>query len=132
MTPIAAIILIPTNPEMLAEGPCGARPPGAWLLGAKTDTPRWIAWKSHTEWQRNGGAFCARGDDPAVPLPPDALVLAWNGEPVVEGMDRATRLHRGRPWTGHTMQGVLDLVERVFPKFGTLILLDHSGNEVTP
>ena len=70
MTP-HALILIPEEGDphgLLAEGVCGARPPTAWL---------------HT-------------DDPGLWIPSDvahddtgeALVLAWDGESVPEGMDR--------------------------------------------
>ena len=79
MSKIHAVLLVPEEGDphgLLREGPCGARPPMAW----QNAECRWFplphlsydAALLGLEWQR-------------------ALVLAWDGEPVVEGLDRLSR-----------------------------------------
>ena len=61
-----------------------------------------------------------------------ALVLAWDGEPVPEGMDRAHRFHKGWGEQLHsdaTIERVVELSHR-FQYFGTLIALDAEGREL--
>jgi hypothetical protein len=58
-----------------------------------------------------------------------ALVLAWGGKPVAEGMDRAARVDpycRGEAWASARNLGAE--MERL--KYGTLVLLDAEGLEV--
>ena len=63
---IAAILLVPAEGDphgLLAEGPCGARPPMAWLRGRRDGIWRPAPWFP----------------DEREPL--WALVLAWDGKP---------------------------------------------------
>ena len=82
MSKVHAVLLVPAEGAphgLLREGPCGARPPMA---------VRWHPDVLHTmpldgEWHEGG----APGKADRI----TALVLAWNGEPVAEGMDRLAR-----------------------------------------
>lgn len=84
MSEIKAVLLVPHEGDphgLLREGPCGARPPRAWCRDWETDDegetwpaePRWLPARSFTSAARH------------------ALVLAWGGEPVPEGLDRLAR-----------------------------------------
>ena len=112
---IAAILLVPAEGDphgLLAEGPCGARPPMAWLRGRRDGIWRPAPWFP----------------DEREPL--WALVLAWDGQPVAEGMDRATRIdphYRGVAWASARNLGAE--MERL--DYGTLVLLDADGREVS-
>ena len=77
MTEIKGILLIPEEGDphgLLKEGPCGARPPMAFVwkpsyLRLPQPEGRWIPWS--TTW----------------PKPGEALVLAWDGEAVRDPFD---------------------------------------------
>ena len=128
MSETKGVLLVPADSDplgLLAEGPCGARPPAAcW------DGDRWRSWADNSWWW---------------PLVPDrrALVLAWEGEPVAEGMAalgqawgftptalpwwvRSYLRHRGP----ETVVGLAGWLLRVDCP-GTIILIDGDGREVT-
>lgn len=96
---------------LLREGPCGARPP--------------IALRGRWEW------FAAAGQVPDSAPQRRALVLAWDGEPVAEGLDRLCRRMEWdvypRGWA--SIPAVLSWLDGDAP--GTLVLLDADGREVT-
>ena len=85
-----AILLLPApeyRDRLLAEGPCGSRPPTVHQLGGECDPPMWADGPSDgLRW-------------PIVAGP--ALVLAWDGVAVPEGCDRLARVlstaHVGKP-----------------------------------
>ena len=120
MSKIKAVLLVPERDDphgLLREGPCGARPPMAFLWRA---TDRWLP--------------MSLGDETIAPR---ALVLAWDGKPVAEGLDRLghhPRVTRG--WAekvvgfalGWWPDDVDALTDPDLP--GTLILLDADGQEV--
>ena len=128
MTDIHAVLLIPAEGDphgMLREGPCGARPPIAcW------DGERWRSWTDNGCWW------------PVVPGR-RALVFAWGGKPVAEGMDRATYAATSIPrwWVDHPALAdrrwhTHEIVEWVGPTLAdlcgcTLVLLDAEGREVS-
>jgi hypothetical protein len=74
MSKIKGILLIPEEGDphrLIAEGACGARSPVAcW------DGERWKSWTDNASWW---------------PLVPDlcAFVLAWDGDVIQEGLDKA-------------------------------------------
>lgn len=121
----------------------------------------WRKWRRHhVQMQIDEGPldYCACGADWPCPLadevqwwgtwipewkatalhePPGvrALVLAWDGEPVVEGLDRLSRV------AGWALLSPHELLFATLPRIardaaeadiGTLILLDASGQEITP
>lgn len=111
---ISSILLIPTDEALLAERPCGARAPMAW---------------------KNLDGVWLPGGYGTITNQPVALVLAWANEPVVEGMDRAVRsLGYSSKWNPDTVSALVRLLRRTvnFGSAGTLILLNHEGNEVSP
>lgn len=70
-------------------------------------------------------------------LRPKALVLAWDGEPVAEGLDRAARCLARHHTGGSNVAPALDIVhEHLFYEacrvLGTIVLLDANGKEITP
>ena len=116
MSDIRHILLIPTEGDphgLLAEGPCGARPPMAWLRGRRDGIWRPAPWFP----------------DEREPL--WALVLAWDGEPGDEvqpyieraGIDYALLA----PFVTYALKG-MDIGQGPWP--GTLVLLDAEGREV--
>jgi hypothetical protein len=121
MSEIKAILLVPAEDDphgLLAEGPCGARPPLAcW------DGERWRSWTDNGWWW------------PVVPGR-RALVLAWGGKTVAEGLDRANRVWVGR-WCGYLLDWSVDDVREYGAALvihlggGTLVLLDAEGREVS-
>jgi len=90
----------------------------------------WAEWRICI--RSNGSIMDCRdewGDDYRV-----ALVLAWDGKPVAEGLDRLSRAIRGHGWL---MQGedsapakVGTWALSVARDTGTLVLLDADGLEV--
>ena len=114
MSKIHAVLLVPepNDPHgLLAEGPCGARPPIAYIPNR--------GWK----WRE--------GPCPEEFPTGRALVLRWGGEPVPEGMDRAARRHpkyTGAAWASSRALGR----EMKRLGYGTLILLDAEGREAAP
>jgi len=121
MSKIKHVLLIPEagNPHgLLQEGPCGARPPMASPYEGK--------FEAHTsDW-----APCWPGET--------ALVLAWDGEPVAEGLDRLGRAENvTREWVSKVVGFALgwwpdDVDALTDPDLpGTLVLLDAEGREVS-
>jgi len=162
MSKVHAVLLVPEKGdphELLAYGPCGARPPVAvrrtyprvvhesneWgdptYNGEKCeacgqpwpcDTPGKVESEGHVRWQPGNRHTTV----------PDALVLAWGGKPVPEGVERLGRKRwpRGRCGTGWVREVVAvhlghwpdrssALTDPDLP--GTLVLLDAEGREVT-
>lgn len=116
MTDVCAVLLVPLEGDplgLLNEGPCGARPPMAWLSAA-TQGP-WV-----------GVWFPAETDDLGT-----ALVLAWDGKAVSEGQHRA-RLVGYRPEAmGVGIRWIESEARRLMLHgLGTAILLDADGKEV--
>ena len=116
MSKVHAVLLVPAEGDphgLLREGPCGARPPMAFLWRA---VGRWLA--------------MSPGDETIAPR---ALVLAWGGEPVAEGLDRLARcLGWEPPGDGIDVEEMLDLwLSGLRTKTGTLVLLDAEGREVS-
>jgi len=144
VTDIAAILLVPRDEDphgLLREGPCGARPPMAYRPyneRGRTHYPRWVPFTSDYE---------------VMESPPfGALVLAYQGEVVVEGCDRldwcqhdgraGTFPGRERRWS-HTPE-VPGLPENLWkawehayiachvvrPPLGRIVLLNEAGEEI--
>tara|TARA_Y100001973_G_scaffold96112_1_gene150441 strand:- start:91 stop:477 length:387 start_codon:yes stop_codon:yes gene_type:complete len=125
MTEIKGILLVPEEGDprgLLKLGPCYARPPMAFVwdgryLRLPEDDGRWQA--------------CC----PSWPKPGDALVLAWDGKPVEEGIDRGKRA-ASRAWLEHLVGCALgrltdDVDALLDPDLpGTLVLIDAEGREV--
>jgi len=128
-----AVLLVPEEGDphgLLSEGPCGAKVPMMWQC---TCGPRWMPCGS----RKYSCAQCR-----SQGFPGKALVLAWEGKAVPEGLDRADRVlhvphghwfhlviasilrgdHRGWPPFGALASG----------RFGTILLLDAKGREITP
>jgi len=118
MSKVHAVLLIPEDGDphnLLKEGPCGARPPMASPYEGK--------FEAHTsDW-----APCWPGET--------ALVLAWDGEPVAEGLDRLSRAIRGHGWLMQMEDSapakVATWALSVARGTGTLVLLDADGREVS-
>ena len=119
MSEIKAVLLVPHEGDphlLLKEGPCGARPPKAWL--------------SPEGWQ--AGKAPTSGGRPMVDDRHRALVLAWDGKPVAEvqpyieraGIDYALLA----PFVAYALKG-MDIGQGPWP--GTLVLLDAEGQEVS-
>lgn len=86
---IRHVLLIPApgNPGgLLREGPCGARPPAAHRGGRCVSHEECLI--RHAGDSTQPAAGCNLSDFRR------ALVLAWDGEPVDEGCDRAVRAVR--------------------------------------
>jgi hypothetical protein len=83
-------------PGLLAKGEHGAHPPYAFQWQGKWITPSTVVLAAKEFW--GGGA--------SIETKPEALVLAWNGEPVADGMDRLLRALKGRPKKNYTMKDV--------------------------
>ena len=122
MSKIHAVLLVPepNDPHgLLAEGPCGARPP--------------IAYIPNRGWKWTEGP-CAEEFPTGR-----ALVLAWDGEPVAEALTPFRRTEGvTREWASVVV--VVALAGPSDPDFrdyvgdhelpGTLVLLDAEGREV--
>ena len=120
---VHAILLVPAEGDplgLLAEGPCGARPPVAWN-GHNNGAPD--VW-----WPHPGTPGTARYDTLA-------LVLAWDGKPVPEGLDRlercSGRTRNAEAWVSHAMAGRSWGAHRL-GEWGRLVRLDADGHEVSP
>lgn len=150
------VLLVPESGDphgLLADGPCGARPPmvvrrtyprvvhegnryaDPTFPGEKCvacgqpwpcDTPGRVESEGHVRWVP-ANRHTARGD---------ALVLAWGGKPVPEGIERSVRAAKSRAWVeylvgcalGRLTDDVDGLSDPDLP--GTLVLLDAEGREV--
>ncbi|NDC89397.1 MAG: hypothetical protein EB075_11455 [Bacteroidetes bacterium] len=160
MSEVHAVLLVPEQGDphgLLADGPCGARPPMAirrtyprvvhesneWgdptYNGEKCEacgqswpceTPGKVESEGHVRWQPGNRHTTV----------PDALVLAWGGKAVPEGMDRLGR-SPGKCETGwvrevvavHLGQRPDDSDALTDPDLpGTLVLLDAEGREAAP
>ncbi len=119
---------------------CGALPVGSGLEHGR-DCPEFAALVFETRLTRRLEAM--RADGP-IALDDDgharvALVLAWDGQPVAEGMDRMIRaaVAAGVPHMGllavYPMTGPNSPPSdaMVIEGFGTVILLDTDGREVS-
>lgn len=133
MTPaISTLLLVPAAGQegLLAEGPCGARPPVMFVPPP-----------GHPEHVGRGG----RGPFPAVYTdgPHRALVLVYEGEPVPGGFDRlrrATGLHWPEDYAVEALNqmpaGTAVWFQRMREGLaeynaGTLLALDPSGRDIT-
>ena len=116
---VHGVLLIPTKGDPLKllgdresiAWKCGARPPRAFLSARKDDG-----------WLPGFASAC-----------PNALVLAWGGKPVAEGLDRFARCVGARIEDCDVLDPFWHLdAERHGVADGTLVLLDADGHEVTP
>ena len=134
MSEIKAVLLIPAEGDpfgLLAEGPCGARPPTAAF---------WMCRQGHQEhgtWMGIAGG-CPHPDHEGRLRPLrigaglSALVLAWDGGTVAEvqpyieraGIDYALLA----PFVAYALRG-MDIGQGPWP--GTLVLIDAEGREVS-
>lgn len=117
----ASILLIPSDPALLDDGPCGARPPMAarWWLDGVGSTHGWV------------DATDPRYDWP--PGTPRALVLMWLGEVQrKEVLALSDRLHR--MMTPDESIASAQWLATVAAKcdHGTVVLLDSDGREIDP
>ena len=133
MSKVHAVLLVPHEDGtygLLEEGPCGARPPMAYQ---ETGTRIWRP-------------FCgALGEN--HPESNDALVFAWNGEPVwqgavwVEGVLAALDCDETPSWRllvnrvsralVERRPAAVNMLRRLVGDLGTLLLLDAEGREVS-
>ena len=115
---IVSVLLVPTEGDphgLLKEGPCGARPPTAsYAERSPIFGTRWTDGLHRSGWHRK-----------------HALVLAWKGEVVPEGLDRAYRAAGDRPERYHRMSEMPD-AGMWFGSMGTIAFVDADGREVTP
>ncbi len=112
-----SVLLVPTEAyreALIGDGPCGSVPPlavyrpmGGWQVGLLL---------------RQGGY----GREPMV-----ALVLAWEGEPLPDGLARLAQADGGLTVHGWDLRGLLVSVVRIAGRFGRVVLLDADGQEVT-
>ena len=163
MSKVHAVLLVPEKGdphELLREGPCGARPPMAvrrtyprvvhesneWgdptYNGEKCEacgqpwpceTPGKVESEGHVRWQPGNRHTTVA----------DALVLAWGGKPVPEGMDRAARrweaatessdrsLQEYDLWWCRMVHAIDLGHECQRSSVGTVVLIDADGKEVT-
>jgi hypothetical protein len=129
---IAAVLLIPEAGDplgLLADGVCGARPP------VLVKAPH--GWTSEANYRR----YLAHGHN-STPLStgpisvPRALVLAWDGEPVAEGIDRLLRVVQahaiGSTWPILPDDPAGMALGMEVAGHGARVLLDSSRREVAP
>lgn len=131
---VRAILLVPQAgalPGLLAEGPCGARPPLVYreLNVEQRYDAATIARLRLGNWSERG----QRASDVEA-----ALVLAWRGAVVPDGRDRAARILRGRGWWSNTptrlrrwITGDFTATHLLDPKAPVrVVLVDADGREV--
>lgn len=116
---IAAILILPADdePGLLATGPCGARPPTAYV--AYRDGKRF------GPWRESGWAMDVEDGD--------ALVLAWGGDWLPEGIDRARRCGAWDDTERRVkayLAGDYSAAHVVHPDIGEVLFLDDAGNEL--
>jgi len=136
MSKIHAVLLVPEDGDphgLLKEGVCGARAPIMARAEAFVDIDIWV----DTGWCRDWTV-----EEWHQRKQQRALVLAWDGEPVVEGIDRMNRCRKRTP-VGHIPKHLpVSLPAELFGAWlpamlaadqglGTIILLDAEGREVT-
>ncbi len=121
MSEIERILIVPAKGDphgLLAEGDCGGRPPMAWYCDDSQAWEQWHRGMDHAE----PCAWAAMVERARC-----ALVLAWDGKPVPEGLDWLCRrmewdvFPRGWP----DIDAILRWLDG--PKPGTLVLLDAEG-----
>lgn len=103
------ILLIPTDPALLAEGPCRSRPPT--LRGWSCDM------QDHPVWWSDGhpeAPMCGECGRPQRWPFAIALVLASEGKPVWQGCEVARRAHAA-------MHDIEDVILHVLQSDGELI-----------
>lgn len=152
MSKVHAVLLVPAEGDphgLLAEGPCGARPPMVVKVGDRWYNP-WLSLHRGVPNEQE-----VRPTDPyvvhrltewaidAIPLP-TALVLAWDGKPVPVLWDWSADgvrvmfncvvrvLEAALGWSAYEddldSDDVGVLTDHRLP--GTLVLLDGEGREV--
>ena len=129
MSKVHAVLLAPHEGDphgLLAEGPCGARPPRAWFA----QCCRRLVPEPHSS-----ARYCGYCDTPSDVI--QGLVLAWGGKPVPQGLDWLVLAPEvTRTWVSHVVGVALGwwpadrdlLTDHQFP--GKLVLLDAEGREV--
>ncbi len=123
------VLLIPAEGDplgLLAEGPCGARPPAARHK------------RGHADWLPGWHPKGIPGHEPQWSTR-FALVLAWDGQPVAEGLDRFWRCWNGSGYYAFKELGptpevwlVHIAVDAEVSCSGTVVLVDAQGQEVQP
>jgi hypothetical protein len=126
---ITAILLIPTElyrEALIGDGPCGSRAPQLVLFGGK--------WRDHLP-----RGVCVLWDDPdsTVPLPVYALVLAWDGKPVADGLGRSLRAGGAHETAAAiaalnlaTIEGIIAWARALEDwGLGRIVLIDAAGKE---
>lgn len=119
---IAGVLLIPVEGDplkLLAEGPCGARPPMAGRLDGY-----WYECESD-------GDIALYYEDTDSKVDTDALVLAWDGKPVAAGLIRimlkGDTMRELKSWC----RGALKGLRRPVPSLmGTIVLIDADGEVI--
>lgn len=116
-TTVVAVLLIPTKGHegLLEGGVGGSSPPTAWRSGRDG------------HWFESGKSRGKAFEDWEGLA--DALVLAWKGEPVPDGLDRAYRAAGDRPERYHRMSEMPD-AGMWFGSVGTVVFLDAQGDEI--
>ena len=126
MSDIRHILLVPAEGDphgLLAEGPCGARPPMA-ISGHLCGYEEHRNWKPPEDYEYHSDCYMCSSKA--------ALVLAWDGAVVIEaqpyieraGIDYALLA----PFVTYALKG-MDIGQGLWP--GTLVLLDAEGREVS-
>jgi len=147
---IHAVLLIPAEGDprgLLHEGPCGARPPRA-VQRTDSRVVHEESWDDTTcpcalcsacgqPWPCEAPGRVEREEDVRwvaanrSPLPPTALVLAWDGEVVGMGVDRMASVGVDRALLLMFLAAALEGMDPgIGPWPGTLVLLDAEGREV--
>ena len=120
MAEITTILLVPAEGDpkgLLAEGLWGARPPVAVRAGGKWVPITQVVCQPWSMFNWEDGSR--------------ALVLAYDGKPVPEGLDRVLRAHGAHPRHDYSDIGALAHAKAAgAARMGTLICLDSDGNEV--
>lgn len=132
MTAIHAVMLVPAEGDphgLLADGPCGARPPMAHMR------PRPPGTTGAVEWGAGEKGYAT----------PHALVLKWKGKPARLGMLWAGWLLEEQGWTPLESEPepheflhwrAFDLTPEALARFceeaglGTVVLLGADGREI--
>jgi hypothetical protein len=113
-----SILLVPTaghRAALIDDGPCGSAAPIAYQQG---NSLVWHAWEYR---------------DPDQQMPPrTALVLAWDGKPVPDGLARAKlQTSFAMPLSNWTLSQVESFAYRVQElNIGHVVLLDADGRGV--
>lgn len=159
MGEVVAVLLVPEKGDPLglldmAAGWC--RPPTAEFTWDPVDWEAYIDardkpdnFSTHEDWLARCQSLCIRrwrepeGDgSPGIWAPDkdrEALMLAWGGEVLPDGCDRArSRRRPDAPWSPRTCAelllcgGDVELWSRPLRDLGTILLIDADGREVAP